>query len=154
MIMSNLSEFSATHATAELLVGLTIVTWHMMAVICRRSVRVRPLNESLVGLSPLTWSCIARRVSDSYFFVLRRQAGKDSLNLHVYMFFNNFSPVCRPWQLGKCRPVRTAPPVPLLATPLNMVIPYRPRCTAFYRSLIFYWHHLLWLFKLFTQTRS
>jgi len=57
--LSNLSEFSATqrgvaHATAELLVGLTIVTWHMMAVICQGSVRTRPLNESLVGLSPLT----------------------------------------------------------------------------------------------------
>jgi len=41
------------------------------------------------------------------FFVLSRQAGTDSLNLHVYMFFKTiFRPFAAP---GKCRPVRTAP---------------------------------------------
>jgi len=42
------------------------------------------------------------------FFVLRRQAGTDSLNLHVFLI-TIFRPFAAP---GKCRPVRTAPPHP------------------------------------------
>ena len=53
------------------------------------------------------------------FFVFRSQAG-NNLNLHMYIFFLQFSPVCRPWQVP---PGAACSPRTPLATHLIKKVP-------------------------------